>query len=109
MKLASKTTADRHSFGIYLSNGQKKPGLKKSFIEVMEILVCFHKTVTLIDGSEWQLYGEPEVLDKMHEKIDFVRCIVSFQVYDDGEAFAVARLFKSHVKPISAWESFYAR
>lgn len=85
-----ETKTPFHTFGIYLSNGQRKPGLIKAFLE--EVKVEWNQTeVTLADGSIWPLIRENEVsLDHFASTIP-VDCICSFQVYQDGTFFAVAR------------------
>jgi len=82
----------QRSFGIYQANGKRKDGLKKAFVEVMDI--CTEDTkVKLKDGSIWPLY-----FDSIQGSPSIDKCIVSFQVYDDGDYYAVARLYQEKVK-----------
>lgn len=79
-----------YTFGIYLANGQRKPGLLKAFLE--EHLIDWNQSeITLSDGSVWPIIRENEVSEE-HISHNFpVTCICSFQVYETGEYFAVAR------------------
>lgn len=78
---------ERHTFGIYQANGKKKEGLRKAFIEIMDLSYC-QEEIKLTDNSIWPVYYEGI------QPITVTRYIVSFQVYTDGTYFAVARLYK---------------
>lgn len=80
---------NRHTFGVFLSNGQRKQGLVKSFLRVMFVHVG-EPTIRLEDDTVWTLYKEN---DMMMLAQPTEKAIVSFQVYDDGETFAVARRY----------------
>lgn len=90
------------SFGIYQANGKKKDGLKKAFVEVVEIEIPVDKaieTVTLKDKSVWPLYfDEPGINSRSFHANSKVTFICSFQVYENGDYFAVARLYKEKGK-----------
>jgi len=81
------------SFGIYQANGKRKDGLKKAFVEVMDIADT-DDYVKLKDGSIWPLHYDTDERP-IHAVCKF---IVSFQVYDNGEFYAVARHYKEKVK-----------
>lgn len=78
------------TFTIYQANGKRKEGLKKAFVIVRDIKRT-DETITLPDGSIWPLYIEPSELDSFVQS-RLYKHIISFQVYDSGHYFAVARL-----------------
>ncbi len=90
------------TFGIYQANGQKKVGLKKAFIEVIDVVLPVDKlldTITLKDGSVWPLFfDEPGINSRSFHANSKVTFIISFQVYDAGNYFAVARLYNDKSK-----------
>lgn len=81
------------TFNIFLQNGQKKPGLRRSFLRKVTIPFGVHDIV-LEDGSNWLIYKEPEVREYQNTHGREAECLLSFQIFQDGEAFAIARLFK---------------
>lgn len=83
---------NRKTFGISLSNAQKKPGLVKSFLAV-ETISRFDRKLVTRDNVEWPVYHEPE-LSEAFKHNETQKCIISFQAFDDGEFFCVARLYK---------------
>jgi hypothetical protein len=83
---------NNHTFSIYLANRKKKPGLVRSFLLEMEIIFG-EKKILLNDGSEWPLYKEEE-LQQYLENNGKANALVSFQVFEDGEFFAIARLYR---------------
>lgn len=94
MQQASSIRGDRYSFDVYLANGAKKPDLKRSFLRVVDFGFCIPITYRLEDGTIWDLFLESEVLDYIRAVDTGVKCIISFQVFWDGEQIAIARLYK---------------
>lgn len=92
-ELTKDRKKDRHTFSIYVAHGVKKSGLIRSWCHEIEIEL---NTLVVHDNAMhlYNLYQEQEVKDHMNKWIVKVKCIVSFQVYNDGEQFAVARLWK---------------
>lgn len=87
MQIETSTTNNKPTFTIYQANGKRKTGLKKAFVEVIRL--AYNKpTIKLADGSVWPVYYESQA------PILGAKYIVSFQVYNDGSFFAVARLYK---------------
>jgi len=84
--------AIKPSFGIYQANGKRKEGLKKAFVEVME-LNSNDDVAILKDFSIWPLFIEDASCGN-----GITKFIVSFQVYENGDYFAVARLYKDKEK-----------
>jgi len=82
------------TFGIYQANGHRKIGLKKAFVEILMLTGALNE-IRLEDGSLWPIYYEAPI--NMIQDM-CVKHIVSFQVYEDGRFFAVARLYKDKVK-----------
>lgn len=100
MKLASNVRADRYNFVTYLANGQLKTDLKRCFLDRLAVTDKI-EYLRLVDGTMWELYLEPEVVDflRQHKGLPIaVNCIVSFQVFRNGEQIAVARLLKPQVE-----------
>jgi hypothetical protein len=92
---------ERISFNVYQSNGQKKAGLKRSFLVVCMVHVNDVSTgrITLdTDGIVWKLHAEQAVIQAMKQS-EVVKCIVSFQTFVDGDSFAIARLYRNKDKP----------
>jgi hypothetical protein len=85
-------TKTKPTFSIYLANGHKKPGLVKSFLDTYTIA---HDDLELMvdDGSIFDLYIEPVTKDFLWRNGEQL-CIISFQVYENGDAIAVARLYR---------------
>lgn len=84
-------TQSRHTFHIYGEDSKIKQGLKRSFILVD--IIDFAQTEYITEnGNHFPLYLEFDVIDVLRTKAD-VKCIISFQVYEDGEAFGVVRLW----------------
>lgn len=86
------------TFSIFLSNREKKKGLVKHWLEVKPLFLGRHNIV-MPDGTRWPLYIEPATQAEINklsyeERITAKECLVSFQVFNDGEFFAVARLYK---------------
>lgn len=82
----------RYTFGIYLANKQKKPGLVKSFLDTITI-EADQPEIVIEDGSKWKLFLEPATKDYIYRN-GYALCIISFQVFNDGEAIAVARIYQ---------------
>lgn len=78
------------SFNIYQANGKRKEGLKKAFVEIKELFGS-EDTVKLADNSVWPIYYESPINMAFNS---MVKHIISFQVYENGDYFAVARLYK---------------
>lgn len=101
MKQASTITANRYAFSIYMNNGHTKTDLKCGFVRVMDNIKIAEDKVTLEDGTAWELYCERSLIDfaKDNEQAAFlgVKCIVSFQIFYNGEQIAVARLYREKV------------
>lgn len=94
-------STSRISFGIFQANGIRKEGLKRGFLVVQQVYAedVMHKMIVLeTDNSVWPLYVEDGVRDALKETTD-IKCIVSYQTFTDGTSFAVARLFRSKMKP----------
>lgn len=89
------TIPNRISFSIYQANNRKKPGLKKSFIVVRDLLPG-DTQVTLEDGSIWPLYYEKNTQYNPQQNWP-KKWIISFQVYEDGDYFAVARVHTQRI------------
>lgn len=88
------------SFSIYLSNKQRKPGLIKAFIETHHVDVNA-RTIRLADDSLWPLYRDKQFVSYLlntTESIGWLKCLVSFQCFNDGTYFAVARPYKEKEK-----------
>lgn len=82
------------TFSVYLTNGKLKPRLVKFFLENVEIKRG-QNFITLKDGSEWPLYKEASLRQALRQsKNDSVEALVSFQLFTDGEFFAIGRLYK---------------
>lgn len=85
----SKTTRPKPTFSIFLSNKRKKPGLCKSFLEEHSLSPT-QTQIVLEDGSIWPLYHEHKVVFDN----GYYKAIVSFQCFEDGSYYAVARPLK---------------
>lgn len=81
------------SFSIYQANGKRKEGLKKAFV-MRKALFGLETQVILNDGSKWPLFFETNV----NAICNITQYIISFQVYKNGDYFAVARLYKDKDK-----------
>jgi len=86
---------ERHTFNIYMENGQRKKGLRKAFV-LTQSVHRYMVNILSLDGSAFKLYLEDDVRAHFEyhlSQIEELRCIISYQVYDDGECFAVARKY----------------
>lgn len=88
-------TSNRVSFGIYKANGTKKDGLRKNFVIVDSFVPVLSHYTLESDGSVWPLYYEDRYVQagSYHANVP-IKFIISFQLYEDGEYFAVARIWK---------------
>lgn len=95
----SEPDSARYSFEVYTEAKQRKPGLKISFLEIRVIYAGDTKLSTERAGlvTIWSLYKEPLVQHVLRNQ-QAVKCIVSFQMFDDGEYFAVARMFRESMR-----------
>jgi hypothetical protein len=84
------------SFSIYLANRKRKPGLIRSFLLELEIELG-ESRIVLNDGSEWPLFKEEELEQKLAHD-GYAQALVSFQVFADGEFFAIGRLYQEQEK-----------
>lgn len=92
LKQSSSIRGDRYTFEVHLNNGALKPDLKRSFLRRCE--VSWHSEyVTLEDNTRWEVHASKGVIDALREK-ESVECMVSFQVFHNGEQIAVARLYQ---------------
>lgn len=82
------------SFGIYQANGKRKDGLKKAFVFIDTIDLNINKYILASDGSVWPIYYDIEQLKARQASKQQFKCIISFQVYNDGDYYAIARLYK---------------
>lgn len=96
------TVTGRHTFTIYRDNGKLKDGLKRSFI-VTEDLEYDQQTFVTLDGSRFHIYYEQDVQEQFKYALT-VKCIISFQIYTDGEVFCVARLWKEQAAKQPHWK-----
>jgi len=87
---------NRKTFSIMKETGHKKEGLIRSFL-VVQIISRFDRTITSREGTAWPIYHEPELQDAF-KKQEEIKCIISFQSFQDGEFFAIARLWKEKEK-----------
>jgi len=92
----AKTDAskNRKTFSILMSTGHKKEGLIRSFL-VVQSISRFDRQITTIDETKWPIFHEPELQDAF-KKQEEIKCIISFQSFQDGEFFAIARLYKEN-------------
>lgn len=82
------------TFSVHLANGKPKPRLVKFFLENIEIKRG-QNFITLEDGSEWPLYKEPSLRQALRQSKDgSAAALVSFQLFTDGEFFAIGRLYQ---------------
>ncbi len=88
----------RHTFHITTPNRTKKQGLIKSFLSI-RIIGQLERNISARDGRSFVLYKEQELkMEYGKQGIMELKCVVSFQEYDDGERFAVARLWKPDLR-----------
>lgn len=91
---------EKPTFSIYQANGQRKPGLKKAFVDIVEIEpnkqdFSMPATIILKDGSSWPVvYEDGIVQSHSYHAGRPLKFIISFQVYTDSRYVAVARLYK---------------
>jgi len=85
----------RYGFNVFNEKRERKPGLRISFLDVRVVYARDTVLTTERHGNitEWPLYKE-ESLQHAFRKEQAAKCIISFQMFEDGEYFAVARLFK---------------
>lgn len=84
----------RYSFEVFAVSGERKRGLRVSFLEVRGLHRDDIKITTERQGivTVWPVYKEP-ALQKHYLHETYARTIISFQMFEDGELFAIARLF----------------
>lgn len=87
----NEQTDRRKTFTVFTENGQRKPGLRVSFLRVMTV-TPWDNYIYSPDGSKFSPVYEPEVVSAFKDGNTEPKCIVSFQVYEDGTAFAVVQL-----------------
>lgn len=85
----------RYSFEVFDKAKTRKLGLKLSFLDIRVLHAADTIIITERHGqkTQWPLYKE-ESLQHAFRKSPMVKCIISFQMFDDGEYFAVARVYK---------------
>ena len=84
------------TFAAHKQDMSLKQHIRRAFLRNIKLTIedLDIGSIRLEDGTEWLLVFEDHTLAEKLEDDEEVKALVSFQVWQDGSIYAVARLFK---------------